>query len=56
MVISTTTLIGTLLILDGLGVVMTLELIGLILNMFCTSILLGHSPNHCSTIKQIIQG
>ncbi len=35
------TLASTLLVLDGLGVIMALKLIGLVLNMFCTSIFLG---------------
>jgi hypothetical protein len=45
----TITLTGTL--LGGLGVVITLELIGLVLNMFYTSIFLGHFPNLCYALK-----
>jgi hypothetical protein len=51
-VITTITLIGTLLVLGGLNVVMALKLIGLVLNMFCTSIFLGHSPYLCSTLLE----
>jgi hypothetical protein len=54
MVTTTIILIGTLLVLDGLCVVVALKLIGLVLNMFCISIFLGHSPNQCSMLKQII--
>jgi hypothetical protein len=53
-VITATTLSSMLLVLSGLDVVVTLELTGLDLNMFCTSIFLGHSPYLCSTLKQII--
>jgi hypothetical protein len=41
MVTTTTTLIGTLSILGDLGVIVALELTGLVLNMFCTSIFYG---------------
>ncbi len=53
---TTTSLIGTLLVLGGFGVVMALELIGLVLNMFFTSMFLGHFPNLCSMLEQIIHG
>jgi hypothetical protein len=55
-VTTTTSLIGTLLILGGLGVVMALELTCLVLNMFCISMFLGHFPNLCSMLEQIIHG
>jgi hypothetical protein len=50
MITKITTLIGTLLILGGLYVVVALELTGLVLNIFYTSIFLGHSPDLCSTL------
>ncbi len=34
----------------------TIELICLVLNMFCILDFLGHSSNLCSTFEQIIQG
>ncbi len=43
-------------ILGSLDVIVALELTGLVLNMFHTSIFLGHSPNICCTLEQIIQG
>jgi hypothetical protein len=46
-----TTLISTLL---SLGVVITLELTSLVLNMFCTLIFLGHSLDLCFTLEYII--
>jgi hypothetical protein len=48
-------LTGTLSSLGGLGVI-TLELIGLALNMFYTSILLGHSPCLFLALEHIING
>jgi len=50
------TLISTLLGLSSLGFVVALELIGLVLNMFCTLIVLGHFLDLCSTLEDIIQG
>jgi len=47
----TTTLIGTLSILGGLNVLVALELIGLILNMFYNLTFIGHSPYLCSLGK-----
>jgi hypothetical protein len=41
---------GTLLALGGLGVVVAFQPTSLILNMFCTSIFLGHSPYLCFTL------
>jgi hypothetical protein len=35
---------------------MALKLTSLVLNMFCTSIFLGHYKNLCFMLKQIIQG
>jgi len=49
-VITATTLISTLSGLSSLNVVVAFELIGLVLNMFCTSIFLGRSPYLCSTL------
>jgi hypothetical protein len=49
-VVTSTTLNGTLSSLGGLCVV-TLELIGLVVNMFYTLIFLGHYPNLCFAIK-----
>jgi hypothetical protein len=46
-VITTTTLIGTLLGLGGLGVIVALKLTCLELNIFCTSFFLGHYLNIC---------
>jgi len=51
MVTTTTTLIDTLSILSDLGVIVALKLTGLVLQMFCTSIFLGHSLNLCSMFK-----
>ncbi len=45
-----------MLVSGNLNVVVALKLKGLVLNTFCTSIFLGHYPNLCSTLKQIIQG
>jgi hypothetical protein len=56
MVTTAITLTSTLLILNGLGVIMTLELTCLILNIFCTSIFFGHFLDLCFTLEQIIQG
>jgi hypothetical protein len=50
------TLNSTLLVLGGLDFVVALELTSLFLNMFHISIFLGHSPNLCSTLEQIIHG
>ncbi len=47
---------GTLLSLGDLGVVVALKLIGLVLNMFCTLIFLGHSLDPCLAIQQSMQG
>ncbi len=46
-VITCTTYIGTLSGLGNLGVVATLELTGLVLNMLYTLVFLGHSPDLC---------
>ncbi len=51
-----TTLIGTLSILDSSCVVVALELTCLVLDMFYTSIFLGHSVDLCYVLEQIIQG
>ncbi len=56
MVITTIILISTLSVLNNLGVVVALKLTGLVLNMFYTSIFLGHSLDLCSMLEQIIQG
>jgi hypothetical protein len=53
-VTTTIILIGTLLVVDGLGVIMALKLTGLVLNILCTSIFLGHSLDLCSMLEQII--
>jgi hypothetical protein len=53
-VTNTTTLTSTLLVLDSLGAIMALELTSLILNMFYTSIFLGHYLDLRSMLKQII--
>jgi hypothetical protein len=50
---TTTTLIGTLPILGNLDVIVALKLTSLVLNMFCTSIFLGHSPYLCSTLNKL---
>jgi hypothetical protein len=46
----------TLLGLGNLGVIVTLELTSLVMNMFWTSIFLGHSPDLCFELEQIIHG
>lgn len=51
-----TTLTSTLLGLGSLGVIITLELTNLVMNMFWTSIFLGHFPDLCSKLEQIIYG
>jgi len=55
-VIIAITLIDTLSVIGNLGDVMALELIGLVLNMFCTSIFWGHSSYLCYMLEEIIQG
>jgi len=56
-VITTTTSTSTLLVLDSLGVVIAVELIGLIiLNMLYTLVFFGQSSVQLSTLKHIIQG
>jgi hypothetical protein len=55
MVTTTITLTKKLLVLGGLGDVMALELASLVLNMFYTSIFLGHSQDVCFMLEQIIQ-
>ncbi len=52
---TTTTLIGTFSSLGSFGIVIV-KLIGLILNMFCISIFLGHFLVLCSAFEHIIQG
>jgi hypothetical protein len=48
-----TTLTRTLLVLGGLGVTVALELIGLVLNMFCTSNFFRHFLDLCSMLEQL---
>jgi hypothetical protein len=55
MVTIVTTLTSTLLVLGNLNVVIALELKGFVLNKFCTSIFMGHFPNLCFALEQIIQ-
>jgi hypothetical protein len=55
-VTTTTTLIGMLPIFGGLNFIVALKLTGLVLKVFYISILLGHFPDLCSTLEQIIQG
>jgi hypothetical protein len=48
-----TPLACTLLVLGGLGVVVALELIGLVLNMFCTSKKFEHYLDLCFMLEQL---
>jgi hypothetical protein len=52
---TTTTLTSTFSSLGNFGVVIV-ELIGLVLNMLCISIFLGHFPDLCLALEHIIQG
>jgi hypothetical protein len=55
-VTTTTTLTSTLLVLGGWGALGIVKLIGLVLNMFCTSVFFGQSIVQWLALEHIIQG